>query len=177
LSTRHEKRLRRRRSSDARRLAVERLRIIAFVIERILIAADGSASGSEAIAYGLEIAEKHGAKVTFFHAMDPIALSLSNADTELGSVRPFPFRLDAAEEAMLEAATRQALARGVESNVEVGSGEPVAEIIEHAASIDADLIVVGSRGRSEVASSLLGSVSRGVLHEAPRPVLVVRRKL
>ena len=160
-----------------RTIALDGVRIIAIVIERILIAADGSASGSEAIEFGLQIAAKHGAKVTFFHAMDPISVSLSNADTELGTAREFPFHLDAAEEVMLAEATERAAARGVESNVEVTAGEPVAEIISHAESIDADLIVVGSRGRSEVASSLLGSVSRGVLHEAPRPVLVVRHKL
>jgi nucleotide-binding universal stress UspA family protein len=149
------------------------------VIERILIAADGSASGHEAIEFGLQIAEKHNAKVTFFHAMDPVAFSAwrSNVDSQEGTVRSFPFQLDAGEEAMLEEATRHATARGIDSNVEIGSGDPVTEIISHADSIDADLIVVGSRGRSEVASSPLGSVSRGVLHEAPRPVLVVRHKL
>lgn len=151
--------------------------MIGFVIERILIAADGSDSGNEAIEFGLKIAEKHGAKVTFFHAMDPVAISAWNADSEKGTVRSFPFHLDAGVEAMLAEATRQAEARGIDSNVEIGSGDPVAEIIAHADSIDADLIVVGSRGRHDVAASLLGSVSRGVLHEAPRPVLVVRHKL
>ena len=153
--------------------------MIVFVIERILIAANGSVACSEAIEYGLQIAEKHGAKVTFFHAMDPVAFTewRSNVDGQDGEVRPFPFHPDAAEEAMLAEATRQAQERGVESTVEIGSGDPVAEIIAQAEAIDADLIVVGSRGRQEVAGSLLGSVSRGVLHEAPRPVLVVRHKL
>jgi len=153
--------------------------MIVCVIERILIAADGSVACNEAIEYGLQIAERHGAKVTFFHAMDPVSFTewRSNVDGEDGVVREFPFHLDAREEAMLADATRQAQERGVESNVEIGSGDPVAEIIAHADSIDADLIVVGSRGRQEVAGSLLGSVSRGVLHDAPRPVLVVRHKL
>jgi nucleotide-binding universal stress UspA family protein len=46
-------------------------------------------------------------------------------------------------------------------------------ILEAAADADADVIVLGSRGLSGVASVLLGSVSRGVLTHADRPVLVV----
>jgi len=117
--------------------------------------------------------------VTFFHAMDPIAFGewRSNVDAEEGTVREFPFRPDAAEETMLADATRRAEALGVASTVEVAAGEAVAEIIAHADAMNADLIVVGSRGRQEVAGSSLGSVSRGILHDAPRPVLVVRHSL
>jgi nucleotide-binding universal stress UspA family protein len=50
----------------------------------------------------------------------------------------------------------------------------VDEIVSYADTIDADLIVIGSRGHGAFLNALLGSVSRGVLHEARRPVLVVR---
>ena len=54
-------------------------------------------------------------------------------------------------------------------------GEPVEMITARARMIDADLIVVGSRGRSPLAAGVLGSVAAGVLDHAPCPVLVVRR--
>ena len=41
-------------------------------------------------------------------------------------------------------------------------------------AVDATVIVVGSRGRSTLAASVLGSVSTGILHHTKRPVLVVR---
>jgi len=53
-------------------------------------------------------------------------------------------------------------------------GDTVDELVAYADTIDADLIVVGSRGHGAIASAVVGSVSRGVLHEARRPVLVVR---
>jgi nucleotide-binding universal stress UspA family protein len=53
-------------------------------------------------------------------------------------------------------------------------GNPATEIVEYADLLGADLIVMGSRGRGAVTSALLGSVSRGVLTRAKRPVLVVR---
>ena len=57
---------------------------------------------------------------------------------------------------------------------ELLTGNPIDEIVAYADSIDADLIVVGSRGHGAVGARL-GSVSQGVLHKARRPVLVFRR--
>jgi len=54
------------------------------------------------------------------------------------------------------------------------SGDPVDEIVAYADSVDADVLVLGSRGHGAIASALLGSVSQGVLHETRRRVLVVR---
>lgn len=61
----------------------------------------------------------------------------------------------------------------VEHLVEVG--RPSTVICEQAREMDADVIVVGSRGRGPIATALLGSVSAEVVDHARRPVLVARR--
>lgn len=53
--------------------------------------------------------------------------------------------------------------------------EPVTEVIHLAQSERADLIVVGTHGRSGLTRMLMGSVAEGVLREAPCPVLTVRQ--
>lgn len=52
-------------------------------------------------------------------------------------------------------------------------GYPVTQIVEYAKETGADLIVIGTRGRGELASFILGSTSHGVIQQAPCDVLVV----
>jgi nucleotide-binding universal stress UspA family protein len=74
----------------------------------------------------------------------------------------------------VEEAVEIAARRGLEVKTELLVGDPADEIVAFSDTIDADLIVVGSRGHGAIASVLLGSVSRAVLHESRRPVVVVR---
>lgn len=62
--------------------------------------------------------------------------------------------------------------RPVESHVEIG--DPARGILSVAAQCEADLIVVGSHGRTGIGRLLLGSVSDEVLRQAPCSVLVVK---
>ena len=53
-------------------------------------------------------------------------------------------------------------------------GEPVAQILDEAETFGADLIVVGTAGRSGIGRVLLGSVAERVFGKAPVPVMLVR---
>ena len=143
-------------------------------MNEILIATDGSREADEAVSYGLDLAAGQGAKAVVVHvaaAVDVVPL------VGFGVPAGVPHRVGAADVAALSSAVRLAAERGVAVRTELLTGDAVDEIVAYADSLDADLIVVGSRGRGAAASALLGSVSQGVLHEARRPVLVVRRGL
>jgi nucleotide-binding universal stress UspA family protein len=69
----------------------------------------------------------------------------------------------------------EAEARGITTEIEVVQARDVADGIQHAAErMSADLICVGSHGRSGLSKAILGSVAGGVLSRTHRPVLVVR---
>jgi nucleotide-binding universal stress UspA family protein len=141
-------------------------------MKTILIATDGSESAHEALEFGLELADEQGATPFVVHVapaveMLPYASFAAPAPT-------VPHELDANDRTPLKEATEIAARRGLEIKMELLRGSPADEIVAFADTTDADLIVVGSRGHGAIASVLLGSVSRAVLHESRRPVLVVR---
>jgi nucleotide-binding universal stress UspA family protein len=142
-------------------------------MKRIVIAIDGSSAAHEAARVGLELAAEHEAEATLLHVLAPPDWGYERRGTPK---RPIT---DGEQDAIAEA-VQLAEELGVSAKVEyVSGGElsgegPAEEIVAYADSVDADLIVVGSRGRGTVTSTLLGSVSRGVLSESRRPVLVVR---
>jgi nucleotide-binding universal stress UspA family protein len=63
---------------------------------------------------------------------------------------------------------------GVESNTVMPRGDAASEILAYAKEHQADLIVCGSRGLSEISGWLLGSVSRKLVHYAGCSVLIVK---
>ena len=140
-------------------------------MDRVLIAIDGSASAQEAVDFGLELAAEQNAFATFVlvvPALDVVPVG------GFGLMGATVHRTTEAELEPLERARRHAEEAGVAAHTRLLRGEPADEIVAFADVIDADLIVVGSRGHGAFTSALLGSVSRGVLREARRPVLVVR---
>jgi nucleotide-binding universal stress UspA family protein len=140
-------------------------------MNRILIATDGSPSAQEAVEFGIELASDQGATATFVLVVPSVDVVPTSAFGFTGAV---PHELTEHESEPLDDARALAEEAGVTAHVHLLRGDPVDEIVAYADTIDADLIVVGSRGHGAVASALLGSVSRGILREARRPVLVVR---
>jgi len=139
-------------------------------MKQILIATDGSPSAKEAVDVGLEFAKEQGTDVTFVHVLAADEFHGGRGGTHALTHRE---EIDESETALKEAA-EAAHAAGVSYALERISGETVETIVVLADTKNADMIVLGNRGRNAVSAALLGSVSQGVLHQAKRPVLVVR---
>jgi nucleotide-binding universal stress UspA family protein len=140
-------------------------------MQTVLIATDGSDSAREALEFALELAADQHARVGIVHVVPAMDVYPTGG---FGMTAALPHEVTEQDQSCLEQAAAVAAQKGVDVRTVLLTGDAVDEIVAYADTIDADLIVVGSRGHGTLASALLGSVSRGVLHEARRPVLVVR---
>jgi nucleotide-binding universal stress UspA family protein len=139
--------------------------------KHLIIATDGSRGAGEALGTGLALARESGATVTLVYVQQKPLPILG----DLFYQRSLSQELLRARAALADAATIAA-ELGVEADTEVLEGDPAHRVLELAGAREADLIVVGSRGRGMVAGALLGSVSSSIVHDADRPVLVVKQR-
>jgi nucleotide-binding universal stress UspA family protein len=145
------------------------------MFRNILLATDGSAASEHAAQLAVQLARVHDAKLTALYVVDPYPY------LGIGEANPVGFQayMSAALQHAAQAHARvMALcdkAPGV--NMVPRLAEDVTAstgILQSASQIAADLIVVGSHGRSGVARLMLGSVAAKVVAESTIPVLVAR---
>lgn len=125
---------------------------------RILFATDGSAHSASAASAAQAIAQQCGLPVTVVSATTSSHSSERKAEAKA-----------AVDRALADLKQAQLEARGM-----VAEGRPDAVVIETAASERADLIVVGSHGRTGLSRLFLGSISERIIGQAQCPVLVAR---
>ena len=136
--------------------------------DRLLVAVDHSEVSPRVVAAAKDLALLSKGKVWVLHLLE------KEVYAQLGDV---PSESDQeADQAVRDGvdALRQA---GVEAEGEVRQttlGHAAREILADAKEHDADVIVMGSRGRSDLAGSILGSTAHKVIHLTDRPVLVIR---
>lgn len=126
--------------------------------KRILVATDGSPHSESAVEAAGQFALAAGLPLT-------VASVVTSSHSES--------RRKEAERAVAAALERM-LALGVHAEGSVEEGRPDEAIVKMAESVGADLIVVGSHGRTGLAKILLGSVAQRVIGHAVCPVLVVK---
>jgi len=148
------------------------------MIKRILMATDGSKTSARALRVAIEMAEKMGAKLALVAVIDNRlyvgrTMPASSSPTRIAeSVEDYLMQVAGA---YLADAARQCEQSGIEPEIVIRSGHPAEEILKEARRSKADLLVMGSHGKSGI-GSVMGSVTFGVLHGESRvPILVVRK--
>jgi nucleotide-binding universal stress UspA family protein len=136
---------------------------------RVMVAVDGTASSQIAIENALRLARDFGARLTFVSVFRPPLGVLGRPVYQ----RVLSRRLNAARDALAQA-RMVAEAAGVKAEYETREGRPAVELARLARLRDVDLVVVGSRDLPRRFASLLGSVSRALVGEADRAVLVAK---
>jgi nucleotide-binding universal stress UspA family protein len=123
---------------------------------RILVPVDGSPEASAAL---------------------PYAAALATPGTEIVLLTVVPSATDAdAARAGLETAAQRLRVAGQTVRTEVATGNPARRIVDIAAELRAEMIVMASHGRGAIGRLIYGSVADRVGRESPVPVMVVRTK-
>ena len=137
--------------------------------DKILVAVDHSEISDRAVVAARELAALSKGEVWVLHLREREVRARSSA-----------LVVDETTEdakAAVAAAVDVLTAAGVKAHGEVRNtifGYAAREIINDAEELDADVIVMGSRGRGDLAGLLLGSTAHKVIHLSHRPVLVIR---
>jgi nucleotide-binding universal stress UspA family protein len=142
----------------------------------IVLATDGSAASEHAANLAVNLARIHGAQLTALYVADPYPY------LGVGEINPVGYQAYSAAAQQLAAQAHTQVEKLCESfdppvPLQVRLVEEVTAatgIVNTAKELGADLIVVGSHGRSGIARLMLGSVATKVVAESAIPVLVCR---
>jgi nucleotide-binding universal stress UspA family protein len=142
---------------------------------RILHPTDFSRASRPAFERAVKLARQEGAELLIVHVMVPPAPFVGN-----GYVSPKTYEdLEAAARKSAETQLKAVLARAKKAGARVKAilteGIPVEQIVRAAKGKRADLIVIGTHGRTGFSRFFLGSVAERVVQLAPCPVLTVRK--
>ena len=144
------------------------------MFKHLLVPIDGSPTSQLAVDKAIGLARAFSSAVSVLFVIDPYPFTGVGADFSYGQVQYLSAAKAEANEAL--AAARQVFdAAGVQVSASVVESHSVWRgIVEASEAGGADLIVMGSHGRSGIEKLVLGSVAQRVLSHSHLPVLVVR---
>jgi nucleotide-binding universal stress UspA family protein len=148
------------------------------VFKRILHATDFSSASRPALAKAIALARQNGAPLSIVHALPPTIVPVGG---EIAYIPPGTYEAidqSARQYAhkQLTAVAERAKKAGVRVTMLVLDGAPHDQILRAVRRTRADLVVIGTHGRTGLAKVLLGSVAERVIRLAPCPVLTVRSR-
>ena len=137
------------------------------MFKHILIAVDGSGHSQHAVTAAIGMAKQDGSDIFVLHVFE----------REVGRAGTFAVETPADASEIVSGVVGTLKQAGISASGEVQgavAGHAAKHIVETAKSRGADVIIMGSRGLSDIAGLLLGSVTHKVIQLSHTPVLVVR---
>jgi len=139
----------------------------------IVVPTDFSEGANGALGQAIRLAKLLGQRIELLHVYPiPPYLATGAFPAVAPPPPPTPEILEGVQ-SQLETLAETIRQAGVECQTATREGDAAERIVDHAAKLDADIIVVGTHGRTGWRRALLGSVAELVLRHAPCPVLVV----
>ncbi len=144
-------------------------------IKRIVVGVDGSEHAAFALDWAIRMAKGMGSEVTAVFAIVP-PLYFDAAFGYSPAIVPPQFDQEwrsAMQKEFENEWCKPLRESGVKYRTVMDDGRPASVIAQTADQVDADVVVVGRRGRGGAAEVLLGSVSHELVLHCKRPVLVI----
>jgi nucleotide-binding universal stress UspA family protein len=141
-------------------------------LQQILVAVDFSDQGDLALDAAVGFAEQLGAELHLVHALDTRIPVMTPYEVAIPATFLDQARRDAASK--LETLVQKLATDGMTATSHLREAPAASAIIDVADEIEADLIVMGTRGHTGLKHVLLGSVAERTLREASCSVLIVK---
>lgn len=144
------------------------------MFSKILVALDGSEYSLKALGLAIDIAKKYQSQLLLVHVVMRQIYAINPPEAGILAGTAIVRELEAEGKAILAKGEETVKAQGLPVQTRLRQGVPAEELLRTAADEKVDLMVLGSRGLSQVKAFLLGSVSDKVSHHAKCPTLIVR---
>lgn len=141
----------------------------------IVVGTDGSPTAGQAVRHAAQLALATGARLTIVGAYQHSDVHLGGLEAPAGP-EDGSMATDAAgaEDHVIDGLEVARAVGAANPHGRTEAGDPASVLLDVAAEVGADLIVVGSRGMAAPSRFLLGSVPNRVSHHAPCDVVIVR---
>lgn len=142
--------------------------------ERILLSTDGTVASERAESHAIALADAHDADLYVLYVVDEEVVTAYSGDEYVDEAEGPEHGLEEHGEDTLSSIRSQATEEGLDVVDAMRHGRPAETIVGYADEKDVDLIVLGTKRRSEEYRALLGGVTSRVLRLTTRPATVVK---
>ena len=142
--------------------------------ERILVPVDGSPTSERALQEALRLAQQQDGRLELVHVLGDVRLMEANSYINYAEMKDAMTSAGKKILAQTQMAAQQSGTAAEVKLLEAGGTRIASAIVEEARQWQADLIVIGTHGRTGFSRVLFGSVAEGVMRTAHIPVLLIR---